>query len=78
MIGVPGKSGSKCKGRRVHVNTLEGDELNEQQRKTLDECLGKWQEVLTSVPGKTEVLLHDIKSGEVPPICSVPYQIPHK
>ena len=89
MIGVPGKSGSKGKGRRVHVNTcksfqqtsinrvavwaieesvvdeveskLEGDELNEQQKKALDECLGKWQEVLTSVPGKTDVLLHDMK-----------------
>ena len=106
VIGVPRKSGSKGKGRRVHVNTcksfqqtsinrvavwameesvvdeveskLEGDELNEQQGKALDECLGKWQEVLTSVPGKTEVLLHDIKTGEAPPIRSVPYQIPDK
>ena len=57
---------------------FEADELNEQQRKTLDECLGKWQEVLINVPGKTEVLLHDIKTGEAPPIRSVPYQIPDK
>ena len=106
VIGVPGKSGSRGKGRRIHENTckpfqqasinrvvvwameesvvdvveskLEGDELNEQQRKALDKCLGKWQDVLTNVPGKTEVLLHDIKTGEAPPICSVPYQIPDK
>ena len=37
------------------------EELTDEQRKEVKELLAKYPDVLTSIPGKTELLEHDIK-----------------
>ena len=46
--------------------------------KELEEVLGKWARVLTDEPGRTELLRHDINTGDAPPTGAAPYQIPLK
>ena len=40
--------------------------------------LVKWDKVLSDVPGMTNLLVHDINTGEAPPVRAVPYQVPLK
>ena len=54
------------------------DELTDEQRKEVRELLAKYQDVLTSIPGKTELLEHDIKLSTAEPVRSKGYTIPYK
>ena len=53
-------------------------ELTVEQRKEVRELLAKYADVLTSIPGKTELLEHDIKLSTAEPISSKGYPIPYK
>ena len=59
-------------------NKLEGGEINKKHKDELKKCLSRWSEVLTDKPGKTDILRHDIVTGDAPPVRSVPYQVPMK
>ena len=50
----------------------------EEQQAQLEERLQKRSRVLCDSTGKTDVLCHDINTGDSPPICSTPYQIADK
>ena len=54
------------------------DELTEEQRKEVKELLAKYPDILTSIPGKTELLQHDIKLSTTEPVRSNVYSIPYK
>ena len=54
------------------------DELTDEQRNEVKELLAKYPEVLTSIPGKTELLEHDIKLSTIEPVRSKDYPIPYK
>ena len=54
------------------------DELTEEQRKKVRELLAKYPDVLTSIPGKTKLLEHDIKLSTAKPVRSKGYPIPYK
>ena len=54
------------------------DELTEEHRKEVRELLAKYPDVLTSAPGKTELLEHDIKLSTAEPVRSKAYPIPYK
>ena len=54
------------------------DELTDVQRKEVKELLAKYPDVLTSIPGKTELLEHDIKLSTAEPVRSKGYPIPYK
>ena len=54
------------------------DELTDKQRKEVRELLAKYPDVLTSIPGKTELLEHDIKLSTAEPVRSKGYPIPYK
>ena len=43
------------------------DELTDEQRKEVRELLAKYPDVLTSIPGRTELLEHDIKLSTAEP-----------
>ena len=53
---------------------LLGKELSQGRKKELEEVLGKWARVLTDEPGRTELLRHDINTGDAPPTRAAPYQ----
>ena len=53
-------------------------ELTDKQRKEVRELLAKYADVLTSIPGKTELLEHDIKLSTAEPVTSKGYPIPYK
>ena len=57
---------------------LEGDVLTDYRQKELDAVLRKWGDVLSDIPGKTDILKHDIRTGDSLPVRSIPYQIPSK
>ena len=57
---------------------LEGDVLTDYRQKELDAVLQKWCDVLSDIPGKTDILKHDIRTGDSLPVRSIPYQIPSK
>ena len=40
--------------------------------------LDEWDSVLRDDPGCTDVLQHDIDTGDAPPFRSTPYQVPAK
>ncbi len=42
----------------------------------MTDLLKKWECVLSDSPGHTSVLLHDIDTGQAPPVRSPPYQLP--
>ena len=46
------------------------DELTDEQKKEVKELLAKYPDVLTSIPGKTELLEHDIKLSTAEPVRS--------
>ena len=54
------------------------DELTDKQRKEVRELLAKYPDVLTSIPGKTELLEHDIKLSTAEPVRSKGYPIQYK
>ena len=54
------------------------DELTDEQRKEVRELLAKYLDVLTSIPGKTELLEHDIKLSIAEPVRSKGYPIPYQ
>ncbi len=58
---------------KVH---LHGDALSQQQRKQMTDLLKKWECVLSDSPGHSSVLLHDVDTGQAPPVRSPPYQLP--
>ena len=47
---------------------LLGKELSQGRKKELEEVAGKWARVLTDEPGRTELLRHDINTGDAPPM----------
>ena len=55
---------------------LAGDALKTDQREELNKLLGKWKDVLRDTPGYTNILLHNVDTGQAPHIRSVPYQLP--
>ena len=59
-------------------NKLEGGEISKKHEDELKKYLSRWSEVLTDKPGKTDILRHDIVTGDAPPMRSVPYQVPMK
>ena len=54
------------------------DELTDEQRKEVRELWDKYPDVLTSIPGRTELLEHDIKISTAEPVRSKGYPIPYK
>ena len=54
------------------------DELTDEQKKEVKELLAKYPDVLTSIPGKTELLEHDIKLSTAEPVRSKGYPLPYK
>ena len=54
------------------------NELTDEQRKEVKELLAKYPDVLTSIPGKTELFEHDIKLSTAEPVRSKGYPIPYK
>ena len=54
------------------------EELTDKQRKVVKELLVKYPDVLTSIPGKTELLEHDIKLSTAEPVRSKGYPIRYK
>ena len=57
---------------------LEGDVLTDYRQKELDAVLQKWGDVLSDILGKTDILKHDIRTGDYLPVRSIPYYIPNK
>ena len=57
---------------------LEGDVLTDYRQKELDAVLQKLCDELSDIPGKTDILKHDIRTGDYLPVRSIPYQIPSK
>ena len=53
-------------------------ELTEEHRNEVRELLAKYPDVLTSIPGRTELLEHDIKLSTTEPVRSKGYPIPYK
>ena len=53
------------------------DKLTDKQRKEVKELLAKYPDVLTSLPGKIELLEHDIKLSTAEPVRSKGYPIPY-
>ena len=47
-------------------NKLEGGEISKKQEDELKKCLSRWSEVLTDKPGKTDILRHDVVTGDAP------------
>ena len=54
------------------------DKLTDEQKKEVKELLAKYPDVLTSIPGKTELLEHDIKLSTAEPVMSKGYPLPYK
>ena len=54
------------------------DELTDEQRNEVRELLAKYPDVLTSIPGRTKLLEHDIKLSTTEPVRSKGYPIPYK
>ena len=54
------------------------DELTDEQRNEVRELLAKYPDVLTSIPGRTKLLEHDIKLSTTEPVRSKGYHIPYK
>ena len=57
---------------------LQGLDLSRKKQEMLDEVLKKWDSVPSDVPGMTDILVHDINTGEAPPVRATPYQVPLK
>ena len=55
---------------------LHGDALSPQERKQMSNVLKTWESVLSNSPGNTSVLLHDVDTGQAPPVRIPPYQLP--
>ena len=53
-------------------------ELAKQQQEELDVVLKKWDRVLNDVLGVTDLLEHNINTGEAPPMRLAPFQVPLK
>ena len=47
---------------------LQGEALSREKMKGLEDVLVKWDKVLSDVPGMTNLLVHDINTGEAPPV----------
>ena len=67
---------------RKEIETYGGvsisDKLTEEQKKEVRELLAKYPDVLTSIPGRTELLEHDIKLSTAEPVRSKGYPIQYK
>ena len=50
----------------------------DEQRNEVRELLAKYPYVLTTIPGRTELLEHDIKLSTTEPVRSKGYPIPYK
>ena len=57
---------------------LQGGELSQQQKEELEKLLGKWGSMLRDEPGETELVEHDIDTGDAQPVRAAPYQLPDK
>ena len=44
----------------------------------MEQVLKEWSSVLREEPGETNVLEHEIVTGDVPPMRTAPYQLPEK
>lgn len=54
-----------------------GPQLDQGQRETITSLLQEYQEILTDMPGLTNLGKHDIKLRDKEPIKSRPYPLPH-
>ena len=54
-----------------------GQQLNEGQKATLMETLGKWAQVIQDKPGRTNICEHRIETGDAKPVRQRPYRIPY-
>ena len=61
-----------------HQARLSGAELTEARKLELEVVLEKWGTVLTDKPGSTDILEHDIDTGDAPPVRSAQYHLPAK
>ena len=61
-----------------HQTRLSGAERTEARKLELEAVLEKWGTVLSDKPGSTDVLEHDIDTGDAPPVRSAQYQLPAK
>ena len=52
--------------------------MSQARKEGLEAVLSKWECVLSDVPGMTDLLVHEINTGEAPPIRAAPYQVPLK
>ena len=51
---------------------LAGDALNANEREEINKLLDKWNNVLRGTPGHTNLLLHNVDTGQAPPIRNMP------
>jgi hypothetical protein len=54
------------------------DKLDENQKQELKEVLEEYSDVLSGVPNLTNAAVHEIDTGDSPPIRCTPYRIPQK
>ena len=59
--------------RDVSISDELTDELTDEQRNEIRELLAKYPDVLTSIPGRIELLEHDIKLSTTEPVRSKDY-----
>ena len=57
---------------------LLGEDVPQAKLEGLELVLKKWECVLCDVPGKTDLLVHEINTGDAPPVRAAPYQVPMK
>ena len=53
------------------------DKLSEQERKSVDELLAEYTDVLTDLPGRTDIVQHEINLTTDDPIRNKPYHVPY-
>ena len=53
------------------------DKLSEQERKSVDELLAEYTDVLTDLPGRTDIVQHEINLTTEDPIRNTPYHVPY-
>ena len=54
-----------------------GKQLSEQQCAELGTLLKEFSDVMKTIPGRTNLVEHDIQTGEAHPVRLPPYRLPH-
>ncbi|XP_067684362.1 uncharacterized protein [Haliotis asinina] len=54
-----------------------GPLLNDEQKKDLQDLLEEFQSTLTDIPGRTDLVYHQVKLTSDAPVRSKPYPVPH-